>query len=81
MENGKIQTLDLFKTSYFLCYVNFTLFNILSNIYCTLTGHFIMYGLLVPIVGPPFFLQNCLNSSCLKFSKMLETFLIDFGPH
>jgi len=54
MENGKIQILDLFKTSYFLCYVNFTLFNILSNIYCTLTSHFIMYGLLVPSWTPFF---------------------------
>ncbi len=29
----------------------------------------------------PFYLQNCLNSSCHRFNKVLETFLRDFGPY
>ncbi len=50
-----------------------------SNVH-TLTGHFIMYTLLVP-GWTPFCLQNCLNSSWHRFNKVLETFLRDFGPY
>ncbi len=46
----------------------------------TLTGHFIRYTLLVP-GWTSFCLQNCLNSSWLRFNKVLETFLRDFGPY
>ncbi len=35
------------------------------------TGHFI----------GPLCLQNCLNSSCHRFNKVLETFLRDFGSY
>ncbi len=44
------------------------------------TGHFIRYSLLVP-GWTLFCLQNCLNSSCHWFNKVLETFLRDFGPY
>lgn len=39
MANGKIQTLDLFKTGYYLCWVNFMSFNSLSNMYCRTKKH------------------------------------------
>ncbi len=42
----------------------------------TLTGHFIMYTLLV-LGWTPF----CLNSSWDRLNKVLETFLRDFGPY
>ncbi len=46
----------------------------------TLTGHIIMYTLLVP-GWTPFCLQNYLNSSWHRFNKVLETFLRDVGPY
>ncbi len=46
----------------------------------TLTGHFIMYTLLVQ-GWTPFCLQKCLNSLWHRFNKVLETFLRDFGPY
>ncbi len=46
----------------------------------TLTGHFIMYTLLVP-GWTHFCLQNCLHSLWHRFNKVLETFLRDGGPY
>ncbi len=46
-----------------------------THIY-THTGHFIRYTLLVPGRTP-----FCLHSLWHRFNKVLETFLIDFGPY
>ncbi len=45
----------------------------------TLTGHFIRYTLLVP-GWTPFCLQNCLNSSCHRFNKVLKHSSETFFP-
>lgn len=45
----------------------------MKGFYIYTHGHFIIYTLLV--LGRPFCFQNCYNSSCHRFNKMLETFI------